>query len=315
MKFINLFIILIKFSIIINAKSIDSRIKCNSSKLCPLKSNLKNTNISIKELEKEEYHQCCSSNGFCGETIEYCGLGCQSGDCLSKENINDVKLNNSFSSTTNASSAFKKRNLGGRCGRGYGSCSEGECCSVFGWCGNTKDHCSLIDGCQLRYGKCSNEGKVDRCGPGIGRCPAGECCSKHGWCGTTENYCSSSDGCQNDYGSCSDKRTVNKCGPGIGNCPPNECCSVYGWCGTSISHCAIANGCQPGFGACVGTNTDMNITPKINDRCGPGYGSCSSGRCCSRFGYCGDIDEFCDESKGCQSEYGECKKINNFRIY
>ncbi|ORY74484.1 hypothetical protein LY90DRAFT_378276, partial [Neocallimastix californiae] len=178
----------------ISSKYIDLRVKCNSSQLCPLKSSFIGKNISIKELEKEKYHQCCSSDGFCGETVEYCGLGCQSGDCLSIEKNNETNLNNSL-----LFSIFKKRELGERCGRGYGSCSEGQCCSVFGWCGITEQHCNLLGGCQLRYGKCSNEGKVDRCGPGIGRCPAGECCSKYGWCGTTEEYCSASNGCQSEF--------------------------------------------------------------------------------------------------------------------
>ncbi|CAL1363700.1 unnamed protein product [Linum trigynum] len=32
--------------------------------------------------------------------------------------------------------------------------------------------------------------------------------------------------------------------------------------------------------------------------------SCEDGLCCSQFGYCGSVDEYCGD--GCQSSYGEC---------
>jgi len=38
------------------------------------------------------------------------------------------------------------------------------------------------------------------------------------------------------------------------------------------------------------------------------YGSCPSGLCCSKNGYCGTTSEFCNLSKGCQSKYGKCHK-------
>jgi len=46
----------------------------------------------------------------------------------------------------------------GRCGPEYGKCSEGECCSSWGWCGKTSSHCNINLGCQTKYGKCD---KVD----------------------------------------------------------------------------------------------------------------------------------------------------------
>jgi len=81
-----------------------------------------------------------------------------------------------------------------RCGPGYGSCDEGECCSEYGWCGKSNDHCGV--GCQPKYGICKSE---DRCGPGYGSCSEGKCCSKYGWCGTSADYC---DECQPGYGFC-----------------------------------------------------------------------------------------------------------------
>ncbi|OUM60965.1 carbohydrate-binding module family 18 protein [Piromyces sp. E2] len=34
----------------------------------------------------------------------------------------------------------------------YGVCPEGQCCSKYGWCGITDEHCSV--GCQRDYGEC-----------------------------------------------------------------------------------------------------------------------------------------------------------------
>jgi len=44
-----------------------------------------------------------------------------------------------------------------------------------------------------------------------------------------------------------------------------------------------------------------------NKRCGSGYGRCSSGECCSKWGYCGKTAEYCSNSQGCQLAYGDCK--------
>lgn len=72
----------------------------------------------------------------------------------------------------------------GACGngnRGNGICPvEGDCCSNFGWCGNTPDHCGGSTG-----GTCGNGNR------GNGICTiAGECCSTFGWCGSTPAHCS-----------------------------------------------------------------------------------------------------------------------------
>ncbi|ORY28555.1 glycoside hydrolase/deacetylase, partial [Neocallimastix californiae] len=43
--------------------------------------------------------------------------------------------------------------------------------------------------------------------------------------------------------------------------------------------------------------------------CGPGYGSCEKGKCCSKYGYCGTSDSYC--GSGCQSEFGTCHGSNS----
>ncbi|ORX46004.1 hypothetical protein BCR36DRAFT_238129, partial [Piromyces finnis] len=40
----------------------------------------------------------------------------------------------------------------GRCGKGYGSCPKGTCCSKYGYCGVTSEYCGA--GCNINYGTC-----------------------------------------------------------------------------------------------------------------------------------------------------------------
>lgn len=70
--------------------------------------------------------QCCSVNGWCGSTSDYCSVvkGCQEayGSCNETATIAPV--------TKGVVSE-----LGGQCGPGLGSCDASECCSASGWCG------------------------------------------------------------------------------------------------------------------------------------------------------------------------------------
>ncbi|KAI0172023.1 glycoside hydrolase/deacetylase [Hypoxylon sp. FL1284] len=88
---------------------------------------------------------------------------------------------------------------------GY-TCTEGLCCSQYGYCGSTADYCD--DGCQTTFGTCGvssggNGSSSDdgRCGPDFGDtvCSATECCSGAGYCGTTTDHCRAPD-CLFDYG-------------------------------------------------------------------------------------------------------------------
>jgi len=50
-------------------------------------------------------------------------------------------------------------------------------------------------------------------------------------------------------------------------------------------------------------------SPTVSDRCGPNYGVCAKGYCCSRYGYCGKTVSYC--GTGCQSEFGRCSSSSN----
>ncbi|TLS21348.1 uncharacterized protein PpBr36_10129 [Pyricularia pennisetigena] len=93
----------------------------------------------------------------------------------------------------------------------------GNCCSQYGYCGSTTDHCS--GGCQAGFGSCSSSGGGGQpqptpvlkassdgtCGGSTGSTCAGStfgnCCSQYGYCGSTDAHCSG--GCQAGFGSCS----------------------------------------------------------------------------------------------------------------
>ncbi|OUM62881.1 carbohydrate-binding module family 18 protein, partial [Piromyces sp. E2] len=140
-----------------------------------------------------------------------------------------------------------------RCGPGYGSCDDGYCCSQYGWCGKTEEHCRIDNGCQSNYGYClgvTPQPANDRCGSKFGnaKCGSGECCSQYGYCGTSKDHCGK--GCQSEFGVCNNgnEKKKERCGPNYGSCSSGDCCSKYGWCGTSSDHCG--KGCQSEFGRC-----------------------------------------------------------------
>ena len=53
-----------------------------------------------------------------------------------------------------------------RCGEEYGMCDDDDCCSKYGWCGQTEEHCEV--GCQPDYGICRTKGN-DEFEPGEGK--------------------------------------------------------------------------------------------------------------------------------------------------
>jgi len=213
----------------------------------------------------------------------------------------------------------------GRCGIDDGVCPSGKCCSKYGYCGNSDDHCGK--GCQSEFGECKSTTTTtkeplptstnDRCGKDDGVCPSGKCCSKYGYCGKTDEYCGK--GCQSEFGECKSTTTTtstkkplptstnDRCGKDDGVCPSGKCCSKYGYCGKTDEYCG--KGCQSEFGECKSTTTTTStkkpLPTSTNGKCGKNDGVCPSDKCCSKYGYCGKSDDHC--GKGCQSEFGKCK--------
>lgn len=129
-----------------------------------------------------QFGYCCSEYGYCGTTPLHCDQGCQPhyGLCtspanmLNKTNINNnlnglsnnkdnSNINGNTNQNSNPASANNNNNNDGpriaytiddRCGIFYGKCLEGSCCSQFGYCGTTAQHCNVAEGCQSAYGTC-----------------------------------------------------------------------------------------------------------------------------------------------------------------
>ena len=118
-----------------------------------------------------------------------------------------------------------------RCGKDYDNlkCDSGLCCSQYGHCGNSEEHCSLDKKCQPYFGKCINYksgNSTDRCGKDYDnqKCVSGLCCSQYGYCGTSEEHCSLDKKCQPYFGKCIDynKTTIKKIGM-INTGPGGDC--------------------------------------------------------------------------------------------
>jgi len=105
--------------------------KCNFIFRCPLKDEYADLADTIPEDTRldEKYYKCCSYYGRCGETDEYCGVGCQNGDCLP-----------GAAESTNTLIMCATYRLQGKCDEDC-PCPNGQCCSKYGYCGTSEAYC------------------------------------------------------------------------------------------------------------------------------------------------------------------------------
>eukprot|EP00833_Pecoramyces_ruminatium_P004969 jgi/Orpsp1_1/1179001/evm.model.c7180000067530.1 len=61
-----------------------------------------------------------------------------------------------------------------------------------------------------------------------------------------------------------------------------------------------------------GSGSDNDVKISTNGKCGFDYGRCPSGKCCSKYGYCGTSSAYC--GKGCQSEFGQCNGSSTITV-
>lgn len=102
------------------------------------------------------FGNCCSINGWCGSTSDYCGTGCQAG-------FGTCGVGSAVSSTTATASAPAASSTvvstDGTCGGTNAYTCQGStfgnCCSQYGWCGSTSAYCATTSGCQAGFGTCS----------------------------------------------------------------------------------------------------------------------------------------------------------------
>ncbi|KAK8216368.1 chitin binding protein [Phyllosticta capitalensis] len=86
------------------------------------------------------FGNCCSVNGWCGSTSDYCADGCQ------------VQFGTCSNSTGSVS---PDGSCGGSSGYTCLGSSKGNCCSQYGYCGATTDYCGT--GCNSAFGSCGNQ--------------------------------------------------------------------------------------------------------------------------------------------------------------
>ncbi|PVH92943.1 carbohydrate-binding module family 18 [Periconia macrospinosa] len=112
----------------------------------------------------------------------------------------------------------------------------GNCCSQYGWCGNTDGHCKT--GCNPAFGSCAGTNPPTSTirpssSSSTPRPTATAKVSMDGTCGGNNGY------------TCA--------GSSFG-----DCCSQYGWCGSEDGHCGT--GCNPLFGKCKGNGQPTSTT-------------------------------------------------------
>jgi peptidoglycan/xylan/chitin deacetylase (PgdA/CDA1 family) len=150
--------------------------------------------------------QYLKSKGYRGVTM---------GECMGEPEANWYRTSSDGGSGTtpppsNGGSVSTDGSCGGSGGKTCAGSTFGNCCSQYGWCGSSGDHCGT--GCNSSFGTCSGGGSTPAkpvstdgsCGSQGGKTCAGSsfgnCCSQYGWCGSSADHCGA--GCNSPFGTC-----------------------------------------------------------------------------------------------------------------
>ncbi|KAF2829881.1 hypothetical protein CC86DRAFT_176985 [Ophiobolus disseminans] len=195
--------------------------------------------------------------------------------------------------------------LAGNCGpdNGNAKCAANECCSQYGWCGTTKDHCD-VPTCLTQF-----SGASSVCKP---KSTPTTLVTKQGTSPVQTGFPTA-------------VPEIDVCGHAQGGvtCPGAgadgyfyRCCSSAGHCGpkNDIQDQAIycGDGCQAGFGKCDTKSKPAEpvAAPGVSgegETCGPIVNKkCGNGLCCSGSNFCGAGDDFCGAANWCQKNWGKC---------
>ncbi|KAL7274155.1 hypothetical protein RUND412_002955 [Rhizina undulata] len=177
---------------------------------------------------------CCSQYGWCGNTPAHCGDGCLSGCTVTGTTTTATPVTTAAVESSTASGTAARSD--GRCGTAYGgaTCTGsafGGCCSEYGYCGTTVDHCLVANGCQ--------SGCTDAAASGTSTSPATTTSGEPVLSSPSATSSSTGGGATTD-GTCGSTNGGTTC---VG-WPLGQCCSMYGFCGNTTSHCG--DGCQSG---------------------------------------------------------------------
>ncbi|ESZ99231.1 keratin-associated protein 5-4 [Sclerotinia borealis F-4128] len=204
------------------------------------------------------FGNCCSSNGFCGDSTTHCGPGCQVsfGNCTSADNqVLEIAVHQTVSVVQLQATATRaaKRPLGfvmlewemcqltmlaGRMARRVKAQLSEIVAQLVG--SVAKRQITAVQAAKLLLGLATLEQEM--------------CQLMVRYCGSTATHCGV--GCQKPSssaclttnipsvdGTCGASKGGLTCAGGAFN---NQCCSSGGFCGTTTAHCA--SGCQKGYG-------------------------------------------------------------------
>ena len=243
---------------------------------------------------------CCSKWGFCGSSADHC-------DCADCVDFRPWRQDGKCSGAGLATPLFARDNITLATCDPYGA---SPCCSKWGFCGSSADHCDCADCVNFRAADyvppIPQTPWVQRVcgGTTVGQdgttTPAqcdpdsdAPCCGPTGLCGIGDEFCRG-DGAV-DYrrkpwttdGSCGGNTIGSDGFTTPAQCDPTSdapCCSKEGACGGTVSHCAC-DGC-----------VDHRPRYRFDGKCGP-----------SNPGEQGNLPGECDPASGspCCSPYGE----------
>ncbi|AEO61242.1 carbohydrate-binding module family 18 protein [Thermothelomyces thermophilus ATCC 42464] len=150
----------------------------------------------------------------------------------------------------------------GQCGPEYGRCPGDLCCSEYGFCGDSIDHCHPLFRCQPDYGTCGWPRDPPATSTSSSTPPASSSSSTSTSQQPPSTTSSSTITSIPSSTSTSSGPTPTgplevtkdgRCGNNticVGNPNFGPCCSQFFWCGSSEEYCGA--GCQSQFGACMG---------------------------------------------------------------
>ncbi|KAH9882915.1 hypothetical protein J1614_000281 [Plenodomus biglobosus] len=217
---------------------------------------------------------CCSQYGWCGATTAHCGNGCQAGfgNCGSSAggaNSTNPSLP-AANSTNTAGTVSTDATCGGTNGYTCIGFAEGECCSSYGFCGTTPDHCGT--NCNPLFGKCN----------GSGASSSGSASSASATAASSTRASSAASVATPAFTPGSNTTVLPPTTPRVSATTPSatpsatlarrvstdgrcggrngatcldsgfgDCCGILGRCGRFMGFCRRAFGCQAGFGRCT----------------------------------------------------------------
>ncbi|KAK4149791.1 hypothetical protein C8A00DRAFT_37608 [Chaetomidium leptoderma] len=168
-----------------------------------------------------------------------------------------------------------------QCGAQYGKCPGDLCCSSYGFCGDSVDHCHPLFDCQAQYGTCgwprvapqptttsttsarptSTSTSTTSQPPTTAPTTAPTTTTRPSSTSTSTTPIPTGDLQVTTNGMCGNNTMC------IGNPSFGPCCSQFFWCGSSMEFCGA--GCKSDFGACLGV-PGLPGNPPTNGTTTPG---------------------------------------------